>query len=437
MTQRRTLATLLSLFLLPAMLPAQWELVWSDEFDGPEIDSSKWTHEVNAWGGGNNELQYYTARPENSFIQEGTLRIRAIKETFTGPEGTRGYTSARMVTAGKGEWRYGRIEARARMPLGQGLWPAIWMLPTDWVYGGWAASGEIDIMEYRGNEPNRVHGTLHYGGPWPANTYSGDVYEGPDFSQDYHVFTVEWDEMEFRWYVDGVHYLTQTNWFSTAADYPAPFDQRFHIILNVAVGGNFLPDPPPNADYFPQEMSVDWVRVYRRLAEPYHGVPFQIPVRIEAEHFNRGGNDIGYRDLTSSQRGSGFRETESVDIQASTDTGGGFNVGWVEPGEWLDYFVETAVASLWTIDVRAASNNNGGIIAVVSLDDEGAEVDRVEVAIPHTNGWQNWTTVSSAPLQIPPGVSRLRVEMISGEFNLNWIEPQQMPHSSTDIWMIF
>lgn len=433
----RRCGAVLPLLALPVMAAAQWELVWSDEFNGPAIDTSKWTHEVNGWGGGNNELQYYTARPQNSFIQDGSLRIRAIKETFTGPDGTRGYTSARMVSAGKGDWRYGRIEARARLPLGQGLWPAIWMLPTDWVYGGWAASGEIDIMEYRGNEPNRIHGTLHYGGEWPNNTYSGDFTDGPDYSADFHVFAVEWDEMEIRWFVDGIFYQSQTSWFSTAGDYPAPFDQRFHLILNVAVGGNFLPDPPPDANYFPQEMAVDWVRVYKRVEAPYLGSAITLPARIEAEHFNWGGNDIGYRDLTSSQLGSGFRENESADIQPTTDAGGGFNVGYVQPGEWMQYFVETDSASMWTIDFRVASNNNGGIIRVGAFDSFDAEVDRVSVAVPHTNGWQNWTTVSTAPLQIPQGVSKLRVEVVSGEFNINWLEPQQVPDSSTEIWMIF
>ena len=138
-----------------------WNLVWRDEFDGSSIDSSKWEHEVNAWGGGNNELQYYTASSANSRVIDGKLIIEARAGSYTGDEGTRDYTSARLRTLNKGDWLYGRVEGRIKLPTGQGLWPAFWMLPTDWVYGGWAASGEIDIMELVGHEPSTVHGTLH------------------------------------------------------------------------------------------------------------------------------------------------------------------------------------------------------------------------------------------------------------------------------------
>lgn len=245
--------------------PPGWQLVWNDEFNGSSIDTRKWEHEVNAEGGGNNELQYYTARPENSYIDSGNLVIRAMKETYTGPEGTREYTSARLRTKGKGDWKYGRFEIRAKLPFGQGLWPAIWMLPTDWVYGGWAASGEIDIMELLGQEPNKVYGTLHYGGEWPDNKHTGSSYTLPNgtFSDDFHLFVLEWDTTAFRWYVDGIPYQTQTQWYSSGGAYPAPFDQRFHLLLNVAVGGNW-PGNPDDTTTFPQMMVIDYVRVYQK-----------------------------------------------------------------------------------------------------------------------------------------------------------------------------
>ena len=245
--------------------PAGWELVWNDEFNGPEIDLTKWEHEVSASGGGNNELQYYTARSQNSWIEDSVLVIQALKETYTGTEGTREYTSARMRTLDKGDWKYGRFDIRAKLPYGKGLWPAIWMLPSDWVYGGWAASGEIDIMELIGHEPQTVYGTLHYGGTYPNNTHSGDSYSlaSDNFASDFHTFTLIWDSTQFRWYVDDVFYLSQTSWYSTGNDYPAPFDQRFHLLLNVAVGGNW-PGNPDNTTMFPQRMEVDYVRVYRR-----------------------------------------------------------------------------------------------------------------------------------------------------------------------------
>ena len=246
-------------------VPDGWKLVWNDEFENPPIDSNKWEYEVNAEGGGNNELQYYTNRPENSFIKDGCLVIQAIKEKYTGPEGTRDYTSARLRTKKKGDWKYGRFDIKAKLPYGQGLWPAIWMLPTDWLYGGWAASGEIDIVELKGSEPNKVLGTLHYGGEWPDNVHSGDSYllvQG-DFSDEFHVFTLIWEEQQFRWYVDDVFYQAQTQWHSSNGEYPAPYNQFFHLLLNVAVGGNF-PGNPDNTTILPQEMTVDYVRVFKK-----------------------------------------------------------------------------------------------------------------------------------------------------------------------------
>ena len=242
-----------------------WDLVWNDEFDGTAIDFTKWEHEVNGQGGGNNELQYYTDRELNSLIDDGKLVIRALKETYTGPDGTREYTSARLRTKNKGDWKYGRFEIRAKLPIGQGLWPAIWMLPTDWEYGGWAASGEIDIMELLGHEPQKVHGTLHYGGEYPNNIHTGVSYSLSigSFTSAFHTFALEWEENEFRWYVDDLLYLTQTDWYSTGGDYPAPFDKRFHILLNVAVGGNW-PGIPDHTTTFPQTMIVDYVRVYKK-----------------------------------------------------------------------------------------------------------------------------------------------------------------------------
>lgn len=242
-----------------------WELIWNDEFTGTNIDLTKWEHEVNGQGGGNNELQYYTDRELNSLVDDGKLVIRALKETYTGPDGTREYTSARLRTKNKGDWKYGRFEIRAKLPLGQGLWPAIWMLPTDWFYGGWAASGEIDMMELLGQDPQKVYGTLHYGGEWPNNVQSGDSYKlsTGSFSSAYHIFTIEWEENEFRWYVDSILYQTQNTWHSDGKPYPAPFDQKFHILLNVAVGGNW-PGSPDNTTTFPQTMIVDYVRVYKK-----------------------------------------------------------------------------------------------------------------------------------------------------------------------------
>ena len=240
-----------------------YSLVWSDEFDGNEINLDNWEHEVNANGGGNNELQYYTDRKENSLVENGNLVIVALRENYSAQFGTRSYTSARLRTANKADFLYGRFEIRAKMPKGQGLWSAIWMLPTDWEYGGWPRSGEIDIMEIVGHQPFIVHGTIHYYNN--SHQYSGNSYrlsEG-DFSDDFHTFRVDWEPNEIRWYVDDNLYSTKNTWASTPNAYPAPFDKRFHFLINIAVGGNWPGNPIPGT-VFPQFMYVDWVRVYQK-----------------------------------------------------------------------------------------------------------------------------------------------------------------------------
>ncbi len=259
----------------PASRPVKpdWQLIWSDDFSSGKIDPEKWEHEVNAWGGGNEELQYYTARSENSFVRDGQLVIRAERETFTGPEGTRKYTSARLRTRERGDWCGGRIEVRAKLPVGQGIWPAIWMLPTDNHYGIWPHSGEIDIMEILGHLPETVHGTLHYFDPLGRkHHYTGaphSLAEG-HFGEAFHEFAVEWEAGAMHWFVDGHHYQTQTAWSTDGAPFPAPFDQRFHLLLNVAVGGRW-PGDPDGTTVFPQEMVVDYVRVYRAAAPASSG----------------------------------------------------------------------------------------------------------------------------------------------------------------------
>lgn len=244
-----------------------WKLVWQDEFNGAAIDMNKWEFEVNGGGGGNGELQYYTARPENAFVSNGVLTIRAARENYCSTDGCRDFTSARLRTKGKGDWLYGRMEARARLPRGQGLWPAIWMLPTDFAYGGWAASGEIDIMEavnLGGTGGNQIFGTLHYGGTWPNNVYKGgNTTPASSVVDNYHTYAVEWEPAQIRFYLNGVLYHTATDWWSSGGAFPAPFDKRFHMLLNVAVGGNW-PGSPNASTVFPQTMQVDYVRVYQR-----------------------------------------------------------------------------------------------------------------------------------------------------------------------------
>lgn len=250
---------------MPKIINAQeYQLVWSDEFDGNELDLTKWEYQIGNGppsGWGNNELEYY--RAENAVVKDGFLTIIAKKENYNGFN----YTSARIRTKGKGDWKYGKFEVRAKMPKGKGMWPAIWMMPTDNVYGGWAASGEIDIMEYLGHDTTKVYGTLHYGGSWPNNKSSGKSYtlKNGGFNEDFHTFTLIWEEGKIQWLVDGELYQTQTSWYTAGANFPAPFDQRFHMILNLAVGGNW-PGNPDGSTKFPQEFVIDYVRVYQKVS---------------------------------------------------------------------------------------------------------------------------------------------------------------------------
>ena len=248
-----------------AVIGGGLNLVWSDEFDAAKLDPEVWFFEsgngsqygIPGWG--NNELQWYL--PDNAALANGLLTITAQEQAQSG----KNYTSARINTRDRFAFRYGRIEARIRLPGGQGLWPAFWLLPQDDVYGGWAASGEIDVMEavnLGGSGGNNVHGTIHYGAEWPNNLSSGDAYMvATDATSDFHVYALEWDETEMRWYVDGVLFGMQNSWSTTSASFPAPFDQSFHILLNVAVGGNWPGSPDANT-VFPVSMDVDFVRVY-------------------------------------------------------------------------------------------------------------------------------------------------------------------------------
>lgn len=279
----------------PAAAPKEgWHLVWSDEFDGPGIDAAKWDFDVDCWGGGNEERQCYTDDPRNAAIEDGKLVITARRERSTGPAfplsqrsdpakadaiATRDFTSARLVTRGKAAWTYGRIEVRAKLPQGQGTWPAIWMLPETPHYGPWAASGEIDILEAvnlgvrcagcAGGIENRVLGTLHFGGAWPGNKHKGSETALAAPLDGWHVFGLVWRKGRIDWTVDGRVYATQVagDWSTSASSDPAaPFDRPFHLILNLAIGGGLAESRGVggvDAEGYPKRMEIDWVRVWQ------------------------------------------------------------------------------------------------------------------------------------------------------------------------------
>jgi len=271
-----------------------WQLVWSDEFAGSTIDRSKWDFDINCWGGGNDERQCYTDRLANAAVTGGSLVITARQEEFTGPAfplhmrddaqtrsatSTKPYTSARMVTRGRAAWQYGRIEVRAKLPQGQGTWPAIWMLPEDDMYGSWAASGEIDIMEAvnlgvacencpQGRE-STILGTLHFGAEWPDNALNSSEMYAPQVLDGFHTFGIVWAPGVIEWTMDGrvyAHKDADEWWSANSSESNAPFDQRFHLVLNLAIGGR-LPESRNlggvEATGYPKRFEIDYVRVWQ------------------------------------------------------------------------------------------------------------------------------------------------------------------------------
>jgi beta-glucanase (GH16 family) len=234
-------------------------MVWHDEFEGPELDLSNWTFDIGGNGWGNQEWQAYTNRPENVRIEEGMLVIEAREE----PEFVRGreYSSARIKTQGLHAWQYGRIEARIKLPYGQGIWPAFWMLGEDLYKIGWPAAGEIDILEFIGREPDHIYATVHAPGYSGGDGVGGNLtVPAESLRNDFHVYAIEWEENEIRWYFDGREYFKRTS-----ADVPDAwiFDHPFFLILNLAVGGRW-PGYPDDTTVFPQFLYVDYVRVYQR-----------------------------------------------------------------------------------------------------------------------------------------------------------------------------
>jgi beta-glucanase (GH16 family) len=493
-----------------------YQLVWSDDFNGTSLDSANWTSQEgdgcpDLCGWGNNELEYY--RTQNIAVSDGNLIITIKAESYGG----KSYTSGKLISRYKQDFLYGKVEARMKVPYGGGMWPAFWMMPTDEVYGGWANSGEIDIMETK-DLSSYIGGTIHYGGSWPNNVYSGGEYRpsGANFSTAFHVYTLVWEPDVMQWYVDGVLYSTKTSslWYSEAApsNPRAPFDQAFYIIINSAVGGNYTGCTSSSCitASLPQQLLVDWVRVYQDSnnispavaitspsnganlpvgnividvtaldsdgsiarvefyeganylgqdttapysftwasvpngcytinakaiddlggsntasinitvgtgcgQSPYYGTPSAIPGKIQAEDFDLGGEGLAYHDTTSGNSGNQYRTLENVDIENCTDTGGGYNIGWMGTGEWLEYTVNVSGTGSYTFEARVAATAAGKTFYV-----EFNGVNKTgTITVPNTGGWQNWTTVS-VTVSLSAGTQIMRLVSSSNDFNINY-----------------
>jgi len=262
-----------------------WTLCYQDEFNGNALDMNSWSYNTgyfldpsdpNTYGWGNNEAEYYTSDADNIYVSDGKLHLVAKYDpyTFTCTDAaqtrvTADYSSGKIISKNKVQFTYGRIDFCAKLPAGNGLWPALWLLPNDDIYGTWASSGEIDVMEARGRVTNSTSGTIHYGGTWPNNRYTGTDYVFPDgttFDDGFHVYSVIWEEDNITWYVDGkfFQYIPSSQWYSANSPTDtAPFDQNFYIIMNLAVGGWFDGNLLPDAGFSQAEMQVDYVRVYK------------------------------------------------------------------------------------------------------------------------------------------------------------------------------
>lgn len=296
-----------------------WSLVWSDEFDGEALDPDKWSAEHACWGGGNNERQCYTDRIDNVELTNGLLRLIALNEQFTGPDfpgdtrqKTQPYTSGKVITQGLADWKYGRISFRAKLPEGQGSWPAGWMLAATDSYGStWPLNGEIDIMEAvnlgarcdgcsGADGENRTSNALHFGSLSPNNEMTGDrtqLTDNTNPADGYHVWSLEWAEGIMQWYLDGERYSVITNeaWRTDAApdSANAPFDAAFYLIFNYAVGGNY-PEPlnemGVNETILPSQFLIDWVRVYQCSEDIGAGLACMGGSRVGDESTGEGGS---------------------------------------------------------------------------------------------------------------------------------------------------
>lgn len=373
---------------VPVNVPAGTTLVWSDEFEVEGAPNpNKWSFDVdgNEWAWGNNELQNYTPanHPQpNAWVEDGKLIIEARKESFTHSGFTREYTSARLRTVNKGDWLYGRFDIRAKLPAGRGTWAAIWMLPTDWEYGGWPDSGEIDIMEHVGYDMNRVHATVHTGKfNHSIGTQVGDSIVVPSVDEQFHVYRLDWTPERIDVYLNDIHYFSFPNDGGDSGSWP--FDKRFHLLLNLAIGGNWGGSEGVDDSIFPQRMEVDYVRVYAYddpSAMPVHPVPG----RISAAAF-------------SDQQGS-------LDVETDSAERNGLHLASIEDGDAVSYTLDVPSTGSYSLSLRYASEQAG---VAVKVWVNGAEAGNVN--LPQTAEGV-WRSAIVGPLSLEQGRTELRLQ---------------------------
>ena len=435
-----------------------WNLVWSDEFaqpDGTSPDAGKWGFDTGGGGWGNSELQYYTTRTNNARIEGGQLVIEARKETYGG----RDYTSARLLTKGKKSWVYGRIEARIKVPRGQGIWPAFWMLGANIDSLGWPSSGEIDVMENIGREPGIVHGTVHGPGYSGGNSIGGPFAfaAGTAVADEFHVFAVEWDTNRIGWLIDGTNYFNFTPG-SLPAGASWVFNAPEFILLNVAVGGNW-PGNPDATTVFPQRMVVDYVRVYARSNPPKLGAEqLQNPgvesgfanwtkygANVFVENissvpahdgtnsmkvfgqFTGGQNDSGFHQTLPTTPGSRFT-AESWALTAGNDRLAGGNAAWLEV-TFRDS--NTNVLALYRSPAMSANSPPGAWVRLAATNRHDPATSALlgtvtNLAAPNGSAWVRYRVVFRQPAGYDAGsvfFDDLSLRLLNGSVPVLQIQP--------------
>ena len=456
-----------------------YELVWCDEFDYQGLpDPVKWNYDVGGHGWGNNELQYYTRENLNNVVvKDGNLIITARKENF----GQNQYTSTRLLTAGKAEFKYGYIEVRAKLPQQGGTWPAIWMLGTTYGTRGWPACGEIDIMEHVANDLNVIHGSVHTGNyNHRDNTQKTGQIVLDDVHSEYNIYAIEWTPKQIRFFVNGINYFTFNNDEINNPDDDFlnwPFDTKFFLILNVAIGG-WGGTVQPN--FTEASMYVDYVRVYQKtFADEDTEHPTQVEnIQVISQspldthlQWNASFDDFGVRyygiylddeliattdvahirlrqlqpntnyelkiiaydfygkasepsiiELTTSGyptvgdriEAEAYYDMRGIQLEATQDEGGGQNVGWTDPGDFLIYKFSVDTAGTYRVLYRIAALHGGRI--TISFNDEVMATTTFSV----TGGWQSWRNVESTVFELEPGEYTIRIDILQGGFNINW-----------------
>ncbi len=468
----------------------EWQPVWCDEFEYEGLpNSSLWAYDVGGHGWGNGELQYYTNGDlDNAYVQDGYLTIEALKESFGGSD----YTSARLITKNKGDWTYGKIQIRAKVPGGKGTWPAAWLLPTDWEYGGWPDSGEIDIMEYVGVDPNVVHSTIHTG----AYNHSIGTQVGKGMTlntaeTEFHVYEMEWEPNVIRYYVNGYNFYTVTYDPEDSMNVETweawPFDKDFHLLLNLAFGGAWGGYAGIDTTLDNMKFEIDYVRVYQK---DYAGMDNEAPSSITnlrvlnetnagsfiawnpaeddvmVEYYEVYIDDVFYQneshnavtipfDVQSSEgstlkvipvdfagnkgdavtiaitapeppevllstdriQAEDYFLMNGVQLESTTDRDGGYNVGYIDNGDYMVYYIEVTEAGQYQFKVRVASQSDGGSFTILQ--------DNVEIGtcdFNATGGWQNWADAYTSVFNLEVGTYTFKIQSNSDGWNINYFD---------------